>query len=285
MTITVAAIAIGLVIGLSRGGRLRNLTRVDLRWSPLAVFGLAAITWAHVGHSEAPELLYATGLLVLGAAAVRNLRIVGLGVVGLGLLANAAPLLANGTVPVDAEAAVHAGLIDPGAPLDGDLGTGRHLADSDTLLAPLGRTIPVPELGAVLSFGDLLVAVGLADAVNTSLRRRRPGGVPVAEIFAADEQAAAGTVAGRLDDAVRRRERPVEVRPGQPVPVPMGWGRPPDDGGSEDLAPAGLRRGPRARSERAGAHPSSTTHVPWPWRRTPPPRPLHPTMRVGRDAR
>ncbi|QGG94523.1 DUF5317 family protein [Actinomarinicola tropica] len=271
MTVIVGALVIGCAIGLCRGGRIRHLTRVDLRWVPLGAFGVAATTWASVGASRAPELLLATGLVATGAAALRNARIVGLGVAGVGLLLVAAPLLANGAVPVDRDALVHAGQALPAAPGD-ELPGGRRLADDTTLLAPLGATIPVPELGLVLSFGDLIAAVGVADAVQVSMRRRRPGGVPVAEIFAADAAGSSPAV---------RRERPVEVRPGRPVPIPMGWGRPDDEGA--DLVAARPGREPRARSERAAAHRTSSTHVPWPWRRTPPPRPHHPTMRVGRD--
>lgn len=274
MIITVAAAAIGLVIGLCRGGRLRNLTRVDIRWAPLGLFGLAAITWAQTGASDAPELLLASGLVAAGVAGLRNARIVGLGVVGVGLLTTAAPLLANGTIPVDPRALAEVTATPRPEIAAEDLEPGRRLIDDDTLLAGLGEVIPVPELGLVLSFGDLLIAIGLADALHTSVRRRRPGGIPVAEIFAADD----GTLP-TVTSAGSRRERPVEVRPGRPVPVPMGWGRP-DDDLDVDLTVA--TRGPRARAERVGTHRPPSTHVPWPWRRTPP-RPHHPTMRVGRD--
>lgn len=282
MIITVAGIAIGLVIGLARGGRVRNLTRVEIRWATVGILGVVGLLVIRWGDHAAPELMLATALSLCAACALRNWRIVGLGVVGVGLLANLAPLLVNGTVPVDPDALVHADLVDRDDLEEVRLGGGRAVADDTTALAALGQRIPLPELGVVLSFGDLVVAVGLADAVHTSLRRRRPGGLPVAEIFAADERArgaAGGSTTPDIDltSTARRarRERPVEVSPGRPVPIPVGWGPVVDDD-----APVG---GIRPRLGRSGEHRSApSTHVPWPWRRTPPPRPHHPTMRVTR---
>ena len=295
MIITVAALAIGLVIGLARGGRVRNLARRHLQWPAVGAVGVVGLLATRWGGMETPELLLATSLLLCASCALRNAHLVGLGVVAVGLVANLAPLLVNGWVPVDPDALVHAGLVDRDDLARVELDGARHVADDDTALSFLGERIPVPELGLVLSFGDLLVAVGLADAVYVATRRRRPGGLPVAEVFAADERARAAAAAAaarrdpvaaaepaRRDEGVtidltgstarRRRERPVEVALGQPVPIPMGWG-PADD---DDLRLVG------AGARRAGGDDVPTTHVPWPWRRNPPPRPHHPTMRVTR---
>lgn len=287
MIITVGALAIGLVVGLARGGRIRNLTRVNLRWIGVGVAGLFGLASIRFGSNAAPELLLATSLALCAAFALRNLRVVGLGVVGIGLLANLAPLLANGYVPVEPDALVHAGLVERHELEEIGLRGGRAVADADTRLGLLGQRIPVPELGIVLSFGDIIVAVGLADALSTSLRRRRRGGLPVADIFAAEARAeearraaAAATttvteertiVDLTVDPPRTRRERPVEVGPGQPIPIPMGWGRPTDD----DLA--GGRTGEGAASSRPAG-----PLVPWPWRTTPPRPHHHPTMRAGR---
>jgi hypothetical protein len=195
------------------------------------------------------------------------------------LAATLAPILANGAMPVDADALVHA---DAGSEVDG----GREIADDDTMLLFLGDIIPIPELHLVVSFGDLIVAAGLGAFARNAVRHRRKRGVPASEILAADDRAreseAADEAGGADDDVIdltrmgsgRRRQHPVEVSAGEPVPIPMGWGPECED----DLVGAGV--GHDADVEAAVG---SSPHVPWPWRRTPPPRPnSHPTMRVTR---
>lgn len=272
MVIFLAAIGVGLVIGLVRGGRFRHLARLRLRWLPLGITGLLGVVVASAGPLERPELVLAASLAACTVACLANRRLRGLGVVAVGLTANLLPLLVNGVVPVDGDALVHAGVVER-AELDAvELSGGRAVADDETTLAVLGDVIPLPEMSTVISFGDLVVAFGLAAAARDSLRHRRAGGVPAAVILAADREPA--EVIDLTVPERRRRQHPVEVAPGEPVPIPMGWGHDPV---ADDDRLVGAGTGAVA-SGRSGGPP---THVPWPWRRTPPPRPrTHPTMRV-----
>ena len=234
--------------------------------------GVVVATYAGL---DSPEIVLTASLFGCLVFCLANLRLRGLGVVAIGLGANLVPLLVNGTVPVDPDALVHARLAERSELDTVDLDGGRSLADDDTLFAFLGDVIPLPELGLVLSFGDLIIAAGLGAAARNSLRHRRLHGVAASKILADDDRRTqeAADAADVIDLTVLHsdghRQHPVEVAPGEPVAIPMGWG---PERAEADLVGATVN----------GAHHGepASPHVPWPWRRNPPPRPSHPTMRV-----
>ena len=188
MGFIVVAVVLGIVLALATGGRPANLTRRPLR-------GLGALVGAIV-LQLLPELVDGTDTAVLvsvlgsyallTAFAVTNVRLIGMPVVLVGLLCNVVVIAANGGMPVRAEAVL---AVDRGAdPAALDFGAKRHLEDSDDRFTFLGDIVPVRPLGQVLSFGDLILAVGIADVVFRLLkpaapvrRRRRP---TVAEVVA-----------------------------------------------------------------------------------------------------
>ena len=108
---------------------------------------------------------------MLIAVAVANRHITGVAVVGVGLLLN---LVGGGGERRDARArrapwwrpawsprASRSSVEDP-----------RHLETPDDPLPVLGDVLPVPLTNEVVSFGDLIVIVGAADAVRELSRRR-----------------------------------------------------------------------------------------------------------------
>lgn len=185
------ALLLGLVAGLAAGGRPSNAGRRPLR-------GIGALGGAVVLQAlpELVDVSETTGLacvlgsyaLLLGYALV-NVRLVGMPVVLVGLACNVAVITANGGMPVRAEAIL---AVESDADLDDlDFGAKRHLEEPDDRLTFLGDIVPVRPLGQVLSFGDLILALGVTDVVFRLLkpagavRRRRP------------------TVAGDLDAVAR----------------------------------------------------------------------------------
>ena len=181
---TAIAIALGLVAGLAAGGRPANAARHTLRLWPALLFGAAA-QWL-------PELLdvpesaafvaVACSYLALVAFAVANLRLVGMPVVLVGLALNSAVIFPNGGMPVRGSAVVQAGLVEPDEVATIDFGSKRHLETEDDVLTILGDVVPVAPLREVISFGDLILAAGVADAVFRLLRpNRAPRQSPVQE--------------------------------------------------------------------------------------------------------
>ena len=178
--------AIGLVAGGVRRGRLGWMVKNRPRLWGLAAAALAAtavgdafgagVSGFEVAGITAPAVLALIGMGAGLAFVASNLAMGGMAVVGVGIAANLAALVANRATPVRAGALVEARIVDPADVDRAVLGGPREIADSGTVLEILGDVIPVPELGLVVSFGDLIVLVGLA-AVISNLMRHRPAGV------------------------------------------------------------------------------------------------------------
>lgn len=167
------AVIIGLVVGTLRRGKLTALARTRVRHPELLVIALVAGGITEVADPGG------AGAITLGALfsglgfALFNLHMVGMPIVAIGVVANLVPLAANGAMPVRPEALVEAEMV-AAADLDRVEVTGaRELVDDHTLVAFLGDTLPVRWTGQVLSIGDLIMLVGLADVV-TNLMLRRP---------------------------------------------------------------------------------------------------------------
>lgn len=154
MRFTTVALAAGVVAGLMAGGRLSNLGRRAFSAWPLVAVGVAlqllpgatALTWSY---------------MFLLAFALVNLRIPGMGLLAAGLALNALVVAVNGGMPVH----------------DGDpwLSGKHHMETADDKLTFLDDRIPVTPLGEVLSFGDLVLAVGLVVTVSSLIRRPPEG--------------------------------------------------------------------------------------------------------------
>jgi hypothetical protein len=176
MLLPALAIAVGLVAGVARRPRHRHLAAPRVRaWAILVAGVVAQLVSGLVAATAVVLLSYA----LLLAFAGRNLHLVGMPVVFVGLALNAAVIGANGGMPVRADALEAVGVIEPGEaddPAALDLGAKRHIEDGDDRLAFLGDIVPVRALERVVSFGDLILYVGLADVVANLVRRRRRRG-------------------------------------------------------------------------------------------------------------
>jgi Family of unknown function (DUF5317) len=119
----------------------------------LAVVFLAVLAWLAAGIAGWPRPLRAAGAVILIGAALNGLAIAG-----------------NGRMPYEPAAARAAGLTA------GVVTAKNEPAHEHTRLAPLGDTIPVPPLHAVISPGDILIGVGACALIALAMRRQRRGG-------------------------------------------------------------------------------------------------------------
>ena len=174
MGFTIIAVALGLVVGLVAGGRPSNIGRRPLR--AIGALGAAVVLQA------LPQLIDVSGTTglacVLGSYALLlvfamvNVRFVGMPVVLVGLLLNIAVIGANGGMPVRADAIL---TVDSTQKLSSiDFGAKRHLEDPTDRLTILGDVLPVTPLGEVLSFGDVILAAGIANVVFRLLKPAAP---------------------------------------------------------------------------------------------------------------
>ena len=231
------AILIGLVAGALRRGRLVSLTRTRLRRPLLLAIAVICALAADVLDVPSPAIFAFVGLLAGIAFAGSNLLIPGMVVVGIGVAVNLLPVALNGAMPVRADALVDAGIVAE-ADLDRVVLRGaRELADSETSLEILGDVIPVPQVDQVMSFGDLIVLIGLTDVIANLMRVRRPLRLP--------RGARSSLEALGWDHASRRRHlhRPARQprRISQSTPRP-GQARSPDTRWSAHEPPSALSR-------------------------------------------
>jgi hypothetical protein len=178
MGFTLAAVAVGLALGLVVGGRPRFVADHTIRGMALLVAGLllqALATLVNLGGAANLAILGSYGLLV--AFAVANVRLVGMAIVTLGLVANFAVIAVNGGMPVRAQSIVSAGAAPSEVP-HLHYGTKRHLERPSDRLTFLADVVPVRPLHEVVSFGDLVMAVGVADVLFHLLQRRKGQAVP-----------------------------------------------------------------------------------------------------------
>jgi len=179
MTFTVLALAIGAAIGLCAGGRPRNISAHPVRAWWLLIVGVALqAAGSRVGGGAAGTLGFLATYACLLAFAAKNRTLIGMGIIAVGLGANALVIGLNGGMPVRAEAVVAAHISDQQGLAGVAYGHRHHRERSRDRLRWLGDIIPLPELHQVLSFGDVVLAVGVADVMAHLLqprRRRRHG--------------------------------------------------------------------------------------------------------------
>ena len=165
MLLTAVAVLTGLGIGLALPPRTTRFARPRVRLVPLVVAGVACQLIANrmTGDGAVALGIVALGLLV--GFAVANLHLTGMGVMTIGLGLNLLVLLMNGGMPVSPRALRAADV--PAGELQG----ARHHERPSDHLTVLGDIIPVG--GQVVSYGDLIIAVALADVVAHLVRRQR----------------------------------------------------------------------------------------------------------------
>lgn len=172
---TLVVVALGLVVGLLAGGRLRHLRATRLSWVGALLAGLTlqvlvdlAAARGLVPAALATGALFVSEVLVL-AFVVANRRLPGMWLVGVGFALNALVILANGAMPVDPAAIERLGAGQPGELV------GKHeLLTCASHLPWLADRLPVAPLRVVLSPGDLVLAVGVVRLTVGLLRRCEP---------------------------------------------------------------------------------------------------------------
>ena len=183
--ILAAAILVGIVVGLARGGRLQQLASVPFRWGWLALvaFGLQIYLIYFPEQVGAGFVSLRLGLLVLSYAILiaviwQNRKLPGLWLLGAGLVANIAVMLLNGGyMPITLEALSQAGFAHNAQ----TSANGMHVLFSKDIVLTRDATLawwlsdifvlPPPfPIPSVSSPGDLLVALGAFWFLQKSMR-------------------------------------------------------------------------------------------------------------------
>jgi len=169
------AVGIGAAVGLSRTGRPRHGVDRPVRLWPVLLSGLVLqLAAGRIDDGTAVTLLLLSYLLLV-AFALANLAVVGMWLVALGVTLNFAVIALNDGMPVRPAALVEAGVTGPEEVATFQPAGQRHIEGIGDRLTVLADVVPVRPLREVLSFGDLILAVGVADVLATLLRRRGAG--------------------------------------------------------------------------------------------------------------
>jgi Family of unknown function (DUF5317) len=170
VVLLVIALVVAATWGLARrpAGARTSRPRVEQAWLlgvGAALYGLALLLDGSVAN-----LVMAASLVALLAGAAANRHLTGVVVMAAGLLLNLTALVLNNGMPVRPGALEHAGVIEPGEVPD--LSGPRHLETASDQFGVLGDALPIAATGEVLSFGDLIIILGAADAARELSRRR-----------------------------------------------------------------------------------------------------------------
>ena len=152
--------AVSAAVAVRRGGSLSNLASTSFEWTGVLIAALAVQVAADL---FAPSDLSSTGLLivtylVVAAFVLRNRMLPGILIAAVGLAMNVLVISLNGAMPVSRWAADIAGAESVG----NEIGIKHEIADQQTTLPLLGDVIPLPEMGRVISPGDVVLAAGIA---------------------------------------------------------------------------------------------------------------------------
>jgi len=181
----VVGVALALVVGRLAGGRIERLTALGARWWWAALIALGLQLLVVYGPRElldgaAVPLIVASHVALL-AVALRNWRLTGAAIAGLGIALNLAVMLANGgSMPVAPETLARAGRVEAWKIGDGSVGT--RLAQSKDVILPADQTRLEPladrywthlpgRLSILFSVGDLVLLAGVVTLTVRGMTR------------------------------------------------------------------------------------------------------------------
>lgn len=173
MPLSAIALLAGIVVGLATGGRARHLASVRLRgwWMLVAGVALQVVADRYALGAWATATMVLGYLCLLGLAA-RNALLAGMGLVAMGVLANLTVVSLNGGMPVRQRAVLAAGIATPASLAQLEYGHRHHAERPGDHLSVLGDVVPIRPLHQVVSFGDLLLAVGVGNVTARALHSR-----------------------------------------------------------------------------------------------------------------
>jgi hypothetical protein len=165
MRFILIAVGAGFALALLLGGRFRFFQDRGLRLWFLLPLGLA-LQFAAVSSAGSTWLfvLVLLGFASLFAFAVANLAVTGFWMIAFGLFLNAFVVGLNHGMPIGKKALAHTGNYASVYPAL------HHVQRSSDKLLILGDVVPISPIGEIVTFGDLVLAVGIVDVLVHLMR-------------------------------------------------------------------------------------------------------------------
>jgi hypothetical protein len=187
LLLVVVPVAVGVLLGYVRGGRLRRLADVPVRATSLLwiAAALQVLHFDFAGTRETVESTLHLSLMVpifglVGVWALVNLpgrsRLAraAVALVLVGGAMNALAIAANGRMPYS-EPALAAAHVSDAQRARGESSPKHEAADGSTRLPWLGDVLPVRPIQKVVSAGDIVLLLGVAAAVTGGMAPSAPG--------------------------------------------------------------------------------------------------------------
>src|SRR2546425_1609601 len=175
---------VAVAVGYAAGGRLANVSKLSLRWAPLALAGLALQFISVPG--QWPLILLAISFLLLLVFGIVNRRVRGFTLIILGISLNFLVIGVNHGMPVERHALIASGQQATLTDLVKSGGAKHHIAASDDQLLFLGDVIAIPPpVAQVVSVGDICTYAGVGWLIIAGMigpiawRRRGSSSLPV----------------------------------------------------------------------------------------------------------
>ena len=175
MTLFAFALALGVVLGYILRGRLSNLALVRVRWWGIIPAALV-LQLGPLPQGDGTNLVIRTIILSISYAMIVvftlvNVRVPGMVLILVGVMANFAVIAVNGGMPVSADALRDSGQSVVLTELRGAAPDTHHLATEEDSLTFLGDVIGVPApVARAISIGDIIVCLGLIWFIASSMR-------------------------------------------------------------------------------------------------------------------
>jgi hypothetical protein len=173
LVVSILSILVGLYAGLLRGGLVRNVALARVEWWSLLVVGvLVPVLVDRIAPAHSVGLVV-LALVALIAFTIRNKHLAGMAIVAIGVCANLTVLVLNDGMPVRREALVSAGLASEQEVDHVEISGVQRLERSGDRMVFLADVIPLAATKQVLSIGDLVILVGLANVAANLLTGTR----------------------------------------------------------------------------------------------------------------
>lgn len=173
MKLILATLLVTVVIGFLMRGRLSNLSRLRLRWAPLALVGFSMQLINPPGRW--PLFMLLGSFVLLTIFAVANIKTAGFALIMIGVAMNFTVIAVNGGMPVARQALIASGQVDTLSDLvnSADGYVKHHLADADDRVVFLADVIALPApISQAISLGDIYTYGGVLVVIVAAMRRR-----------------------------------------------------------------------------------------------------------------
>ena len=171
------AVIIGLVAGVIRGGDFPTVLNTQIYHPEFLASSVICAIVVSATDIDSDGVIAFVALVGAFAFTIMNLHLVGMVIISIGLALNLFVFILNFETPVRPNALVEAKIVtveelERGVTISGHVGP----ADDDSVLDFLGDTFPIRWSEQVVSIGDLIFLVGLANVTGNLMlgnQRRR----------------------------------------------------------------------------------------------------------------